>query len=176
MLGSKARRLSAAPMLGHTMALRALTIAAISARLLAAISGGHCSLEASAHARVPSGKESGRHGVSQKATLFPAAFFSQLRPIVEPFPDLALKAALGRIIEGLTAQRLREIVPAGKGVRRVMIVFIARAIALLLHQPGRRIQDVFWRQQRARLLGRALGSAERGIDGIRLGRGRDIES
>jgi hypothetical protein len=33
-------------------------------------------------------------------------FAAQLGPIIEPPPDLALKTALGRILEGLSVERL----------------------------------------------------------------------
>ena len=54
---------------------------------------------------------------------------AQLRPVVEPLPDLALEAALRRIVELLPAERFREIVLAGKRLRRVVVVFVARAVA-----------------------------------------------
>src|SRR5262249_15122649 len=66
----------------------------------------------------------------------------QLRPIFEPLPDLALEAAFGRVVEARPAQLLGEIVLAGKCIRHVVIVFIARAVALSLHQLGRCVEDV----------------------------------
>src|SRR5690242_14741856 len=59
------------------------------------------------------------------AGLFAGLLPPQLGPIVQPLSDLALEAALGRIIERLPPQRLREIVLAGKAVRRVVVVFVA---------------------------------------------------
>src|SRR6516162_9196829 len=58
-------------------------------------------------------------------TLPLAPLLAQLRPIVEPLPDLALEAAFGRIVEGLPPERFGEIVLAGEAFRRVMVVFVA---------------------------------------------------
>src|SRR5207245_8687333 len=84
-------------------------------------------------------------------TLLPAP--SQLRPIFQTLPDLAFEAAFGRVVEALAAERLGEIVLPGKCVGRFVIVFVARAVTLALHQLRRRVEDVLGRQQRARLLG-----------------------
>ena len=105
----------------------------------------------------------------------PAPLLPQLRPVVQPFPDLALEAAVGRIVEGLPAELLREVVLAGKGLGRIVIVVVTRAVALGLHQLGRRIEDVLGRQQRARLLGGAHRRAKGHIGGVRFRRGRDID-
>src|SRR5690242_14281693 len=72
---------------------------------------------------------------------------AQLRPVVQPLPDLALEAALGRVVEGFAAELVGKIVLTREGIRRVVVVVVARAIPLLLHQPGRRIQDMLGRQQ-----------------------------
>src|SRR5258707_10062853 len=40
--------------------------------------------------------------------------FSPLRPIVQALPDLALEAAVGRIVEFLPAKRLGEVILAGE--------------------------------------------------------------
>src|SRR5262249_14430453 len=60
----------------------------------------------------------------------------QLRPVVQPFPDLAFKSAFGRIVKGLVAERFREIVLAGEGFRRIVIVFVVCTVAFSLHQVG----------------------------------------
>src|SRR5262249_22200387 len=90
----------------------------------------------------------------------------QLCPVFQPLPDLALEAALGRIVEGVAAERLREVVLAGEGVGGVVVVLVASAVALRLHQLGRCVEDVLGRQQRARLLGGAHGRAIGGIGGV----------
>ena len=46
-----------------------------------------------------------------------------------------------RIVEGLAAQLLRQIVLTRKGVGLVVIVAIAVAVALFLHQLGRRVEN-----------------------------------
>src|SRR5262249_31824175 len=80
---------------------------------------------------------------------------SQLRPIFQPLPDLAFEAALGWVVELLPSQLFGEIVLPGKRLGRFVIVVVAFAIALRLHQLGRRVEDVLRRQQRACLPGGA---------------------
>src|SRR5262245_36844342 len=70
---------------------------------------------------------------------------SQLRPIFQPLFDLALEAALGWVVELLPPQLFGEIVLPGKRLGRVVVVVVAFAIALRLHQLGRRVEDVLWR-------------------------------
>src|SRR5712691_3437871 len=69
----------------------------------------------------------------RESTALPA----QLRPVIQPPANLALEAAIGRIVKSLSAKGVREIVLSGKGLRRVVIVFVTAAIAFRLHQPGR---------------------------------------
>src|SRR5437868_3234087 len=71
----------------------------------------------------------------------------QLRPIIQPLPDLAFETAFDGIIEFWPAQAFRKIILARERFRRVVIVMIAFAVALLLHQPGRRVEDMLGRQQ-----------------------------
>src|SRR4051812_10885259 len=99
----------------------------------------------------------------------------QLRPVIKPLADLALKAAIGRVVKSLAAERFREVVLAGEGVRRIVVVFVAAAIAFLLHQLGRRIQNMFRRQQRTALLRRAHGGAKRLVGGVGFRRGGEID-
>src|SRR5262249_4437002 len=93
----------------------------------------------------------------------PTPFLPQLRPILQPFPDLAFEPALGWVIKLLPFQRFRKIVLPGKGLFGVMVVGIAATIAHFLHQPGRRIEHLFWRQQGSSVLRRTHGSTESGI-------------
>src|SRR5689334_3772396 len=88
-----------------------------------------------------------------------ASLLAQLRPVFEPLPDLALEATLGRIVELVTAERLGEVVLAREGLLGVVVVGVAAAVALGLHQLGRRVEDVLGRQQRAALLGDLPGGA-----------------
>src|SRR5580658_1016354 len=76
-----------------------------------------------------------------------APLVAQLFPIVEALPDLPLEAALGRIVEFLTAKLLGEIVLAGECLGRVMVVFVSRPIAFGLHQLSRCVEDVLGREQ-----------------------------
>src|SRR5689334_6397432 len=92
-----------------------------------------------------------------------APLFAQLGPIFEAFFDLALEAALWGIVEVPATERFGEIILTGERIRRVMIVGVTGAVAFLLHQPRRRVEDVLGRQQRAGLFRRTHGFAERGI-------------
>ena len=69
--------------------------------------------------------------------------------------------------------------PGNSPVRRsllgVVVVGIAAAVALRLHQLGRRVEDVLGRHQRAGLLGGALGRAKGDVGGVRFGRGGDVD-
>src|SRR5580698_5944421 len=95
----------------------------------------------------------------------------QLRPIIQPPADLAFEAAIRRIVEGLPSQRFREIVLPRKSIRRVVIIFVTAAIAFGLHQFGRRVQNVFRRQQRTAFLCRAHRPAKRLVGGVGFRRG-----
>src|SRR5262247_1746369 len=61
---------------------------------------------------------------------WPAPLFAQLGPIVQALPDFALEAALGRIVERLATELLREIVLAREGIGHIVVVVVAFAIAL----------------------------------------------
>src|SRR4029450_10586968 len=84
-------------------------------------------------------------------TRSPIPVLPQLRPILQPLPDLALEAALGRVVELPAPHGLWEVVLAGKRFGGVVIVVVARAVAFRFHQFGRRVEDVLGRQQRAAL-------------------------
>src|ERR1700733_9000441 len=58
----------------------------------------------------------------------PVALVAQLCPIVEALFDLALKAALGGIVEFLPSKLFWKIILSGKRLRRIVVVFIARAV------------------------------------------------
>src|SRR5262249_13317176 len=94
-----------------------------------------------------------------------ASLAAQLRPVLQAFPDLALEAALRRVIESLPSEGVGEIVLAGKRSRRVVVVCVALAVAFALHELRRRVEDVLGRQQRACRLGgahrRAIGQVGR---------------
>src|SRR5215471_7036903 len=83
-----------------------------------------------------------------------APLFTQPRPVFEPLFDLALEAAFRRVVELTPAERLREVTLPGEGIRRVVIVFVARAVAFITHEARWRIEDVLGRQQRAALFDR----------------------
>ena len=51
-----------------------------------------------------------------------APLLAQPRPVLEPLPDLALEAALDRLVERVAADLVRPIVLAAEGVGRVVIV------------------------------------------------------
>src|SRR5262245_44133215 len=56
-----------------------------------------------------------------------------------------------------------------------MIVGIAATVTFLLHQPGRRVEDVLRREQRAALLRRMRGKAEGDVARVRFRRGGEID-
>src|SRR6516225_8855309 len=93
---------------------------------------------------------------------------AQLVPIVEPLPDLALKAAFAGPVENAPRDAVREIVLAGEPLLGGVVVDIAFAIAEVAHQPGRRVQDVHRRHQRAGLVRHPAGFAKGLISGVRL--------
>src|SRR3974377_537803 len=70
--------------------------------------------------------------MSASAVWSPAAA-SQLRPIFQTLADLALETTLGRIVEGLPPQAFRKIILAGKAFCRVVVGFVAFALAFRLH-------------------------------------------
>ena len=82
-----------------------------------------------ARRRADAAAEEDEEPVHASAPLLP-----ELRPVLEPLPDLALEAALRRVVEGLPAERLGEVVLAGEGVGLVVVVAVAGAVALLLHE------------------------------------------
>src|SRR5215469_18822500 len=102
-----------------------------------------------------------------------ASLLAQLGPVFETLSDLAFEAALWRIVELMPPKRFRKIILTGERVRDSVIVGVAGAVAFVLHQPGRRIEDVFRWQQRAGVFCRAHRRTERGIGGVRLGCGGD---
>jgi hypothetical protein len=63
--------------------------------------------------------------VQAENALAPAALAPEPGPVVQPFADFALEAAVGRIVERLAAQRLGKIVLARERVRRVVVVGVA---------------------------------------------------
>ena len=67
----------------------------------------------------------------RRGYVFPGPLAPQPRPVVQPLADLALEAAVGRVVEGLPAERLGKVVLAGEGLRLVVVVAVAVAVALL---------------------------------------------
>src|SRR5690606_24442507 len=82
-------------------------------------------------------------------------FTSQFFPISDSLGDLAFEASIGRRVEGPRLHLLGPVIVAGKALGHVMVVSIALAVADLLHQPRRRVEDGLGRHQRSGLLGRA---------------------
>src|SRR5689334_2352067 len=101
---------------------------------------------------------------------------AQALPIGEPFGNLGLEAARARFVEGLRAHFLRPVIVAGKGVFFLMVVAIAFAVADVLHEAGRRIEDRLRRHQRASFLRGLPGGFLRAVGGVGFGRRRAIEA
>src|SRR5258708_1904794 len=100
-----------------------------------------------------------------------ALLLAQLLPVFQPLQDLALEAAFDRLVEFLACHAVGEIVLSREAVLGIVVVFVALAVADLLHELGRRIEDMHRRRQRAVRLGRPLGRAEGRIARIRFRRG-----
>src|SRR3546814_10220554 len=65
----------------------------------------------------------------------------------------SFKATPRWTIEGFGCHLLRPIIVAGKTLLDIMVVGIALAITDVLHQLGRRVQNVLRRHQRSRVAG-----------------------
>src|SRR5208283_6065592 len=60
--------------------------------------------------------------VTKPFTLAPSAFLAQLFPIVQPFGNLSLKAALDRPVQFLPPQRFGPVILTGKSVGLVVVI------------------------------------------------------
>src|SRR5687768_10706911 len=92
----------------------------------------------------------------------------KLGEALEPVFQFCLETACGRLVEALTLHAVRKIMLSGKGLFLIVIVGVAAAIALLLHQPRRRVENMFRGRKRATLLRRLLGCAEGAVRGVRF--------
>ena len=70
-----------------------------------------------------------------------SALAPQPRPPVQALPDLALEAPIHRLVEVLPPELLRPVILPREGVRLVVVVAVALAVADLLHELRRRVQD-----------------------------------
>src|SRR5690606_37381180 len=109
--------------------------------------------------------------LKRSATLLP-----QPVPVSDAFLHLALEAALDRLVEGPRLHLVGPVVVAREAFLGIVIVGVAFAVADVLHQLGRRVEDVGRRHQAARLARAAPGGLLRLVDGIRFGRGGEIEA
>ena len=76
-------------------------------------------------------------------------------------PHLAFKAAVLRLVKIRSRHAIRKVVLAGERIRRLMVVVVAGAVAELLHELRRRIQNMRRRHQAAGLPRAAPRRAER---------------
>src|SRR3954468_15790708 len=86
-----------------------------------------------------------------------ARLLSLLVPPGDALGDLLLEAAVDRLVIGLRLHLLGPVSVARKAALGIVVVAVALAVADVLHQPGRGVEDVLGRHQRARLLRRAPG-------------------
>jgi len=93
----------------------------------------------------------------------------QPRPMGKPLLDLGLKTASERIVELRPGQAVGEIILTRERLWGAVVVFVARAVALLLHEARWRVEDVLGRRQTAVLLGGAHGGTERKVGGVGFG-------
>src|SRR6185369_17753019 len=80
-----------------------------------------------------------------------------LFPIVQPLANASLETAVAGLVEGLAFHSFRPVILSRKGLVGIVVVGIAFAVADGLHQPGRRIEDMHRRHQRAGFLGGSPG-------------------
>src|SRR6188508_1441899 len=99
-----------------------------------------------------------------------ASLLPQFLPVFQALEDLALEATLDRLVELLTRHPVGKVALAREALLGIVVVFVAAAVAQLLHELGRRVEDMHRRRERAVLLGRALGGAEGGVARIRFRR------
>src|SRR6185369_17152839 len=69
-------------------------------------------------------------------------------PVFDALQDIAFEAPLDRVVEALAGHAVREIILAGEAFGGVVVVVISFAIAEVLHQPRRRIEDMLGRHER----------------------------
>src|SRR2546422_599175 len=92
-------------------------------------------------------------------------------PGAQALADLALAAAVARLVVAPGAQALGQVVLLHDGVLVVVGVEVAGAVAEALHERGRRVAEVERDGERARLA-HVLGGGEHGaVAGVRLGAG-----
>src|SRR3712207_2176387 len=87
----------------------------------------------------------------------------QLLPPVQPLADLPLEAAIHRPVEALPPELLWPVILPREGVRLVVVVGVALAVADLLHELGRRVEDGLGRHEGAVLLGDPHGRLVGGV-------------
>src|SRR4051795_7269904 len=84
-------------------------------------------------------------------------------PIFNPLAHFRFEAAVGGIVEGLGVHAFGPVILARKSFVGIVVVGIALAVADILHQPRRGVEDVHRRHQRAGLLGASEGLLLRGV-------------
>src|SRR5438046_2201229 len=75
--------------------------------------------------------------------------FAPLIPIVQPFPDARFKAPVGRLVKCLRPHFRWPIILARKSFVGIVVVGVILAVADILHELCRSIEDVHRRHQRA---------------------------
>src|SRR5215510_2453799 len=80
----------------------------------------------------PRGTRQTQHAPASTRSRIPV--LPQLRPVLQPLPDLALEATLGRVVELLAPHGLGEVVLPGKRFGHVVIVIVAGAVAFRFYQ------------------------------------------
>src|SRR5688572_32678806 len=85
------------------------------------------------------GLETGAKSLLRLALLLLCA---QAVPVLDALQDLALEAPFDRLVEALTGHSVREIILPGEALGGDVIVVISLAVAEILHQPRRGVEDV----------------------------------
>src|SRR5260370_7759011 len=145
-----------------------------SARRWRASGAGHRAGGARLQSRVFAGTRGRSRHWSGAPPAASALLLAQLLQVFQPLQDLALEAAFDRLVELLARHAVGEIVLSREAVLGIVVVLVTLAVADLLHELGRRIEDMHRRRQRAVRLGRPPCRAEGRIPRIPFPRGPQI--
>src|SRR6185369_3618969 len=96
-------------------------------------------------------------------------------PCLHPSRDLGLEALLGRLVETSTRELVGKVLLIRDPSFLRMSVLVARTVAKALHERGRSVANDQRRRQAAAALALVHGVAEPLVDGVALGRRREID-
>src|SRR5690606_6707123 len=91
--------------------------------------------------------------IAAKCAKRSATLFAQSVPVRDPLPHLSLETALDRVIVDLWVHLLGPVIGTRETVLGIVVIGIVLAVADVLHQLGRCVEDVLRRHQAARVPG-----------------------